>query len=200
MERRATWTREEAGLAVDALAVTARGAIERHFPSSAGYRTESTLLHGFVDGIRLSVTRGAFRAVVSAHYYVEDRGAGEGGGCSLRMIAAAEERAPRRRRSAGQQAAIGLAILGVVVVVIAALGASGLWGYFRLSLLLSFWIMMTPALAWLSAADPEPALGAPVWPSLPPSTDDLERWQRILAAMTAEREILSDPRALPFRR
>lgn len=198
MERRSGWTREEAGRAVDALATTAGRAIDRHFPSSAGYQTQSTHLRGFVDGVRLSVTRGTFRAIVSAHYYVDDRGAGDGPGCSLRMVAAAEQRLPRRRLRAAQRATIGLSALGLVIIVAAALDATGLWGYFRLSLLMSFWIMMTPALAWLSAADPE-APSAP-WPALPPGPDDLARWQEILAAMTEERQVLGDLRALPFRR
>lgn len=198
MERRNGWTREEAGRAVDALATTAGRAIDRHFPSSAGYRTESTHLRGFVDGVRLSVTRGSFRAIVSAHYYIDDRGAGEGRSCSLRMVAAAAERPARRRLGVAQRSALAISALGLLVIVIAALGATGLWGYFRLSLLMSFWIMMTPALAWLSATDPE---GAPSkWPALPAATDDLTRWREILAAMTDERQAVGDLRALPFRR
>lgn len=204
-ERRVSWTREEASHAVVALATSVERTCHRCFPPSAGYTTELTHLRGLVDGVRVSVRRGSFHAVVSTHYFLDERPNADG--WAIRMVAAARRRPPTMSASArfNRRLAIGLALSGVVAVLIAAFSASGLWGYFRLSLIMSFLIMMTPALAWLGAvnADTNPALPSP-WPALPPAGDedfdDFERWRQTLDEMDAEQALLGDPRGTPFRR
>ncbi|MCB9569956.1 MAG: hypothetical protein H6710_22510 [Myxococcales bacterium] len=199
-ERRVSWTREEACHAVDALATTAERVCQRHFPRSAGYETRLTHLRGLVAGARISVRRGSFHAVVSTHFFLDENPGADG--WAIRLVSSARNRPPtltpahRRRRNL----AIGLSIAAVVAVFVAACGASGLWGYFRLSLLMSFLIMMTPALAWLSAASSEANALAGGWPALGPASDDFERWRLALAEVRPDLVLLADPRALPFRR
>ncbi len=159
-----------------------------------------TNLRGLVDGVRVSVRRGSFHAMVSTHYFLDERA--EADGWAIRVVASARQRPEVKAESArvGQRLALGLTAAGLIIVLIAAFGASGLWGYFRLSLLMSFMIMMTPALAWLSSAKSETAVDAAAsWPALPPGDDDVARWQQTLAEMNAEEALFVARRALPFR-
>ncbi|HFE47299.1 MAG TPA: hypothetical protein ENJ18_17730 [Nannocystis exedens] len=201
-ERRVSWSREEANHAVLVLASNIERTCRRCFPSAAGYKTELTNLRGLVDGVRVRIRRGSFCAIVSTHYFLDERP--EADGWAIRMVTSAKQEPPSLPENVrfGRRLAIGMAITGVVTVLIAAFGASGLWGYFRLSLMMSFLIMMTPALAWLSSAKSEASgtLAAQPWPALPPATDDFARWQQTLAEMRAKEALFADHRALPFRR
>ena len=159
-----------------------------------------TNLRGLVDGVRVSVRRGSFHAVVSTHYFLDERA--EADGWAIRVVASAKQRPLAKPESArvGQRLALGLTVAGLIIVLIAAFGASGLWGYFRLSLLMSFMILMTPALAWLSNAKSEAMVDAAAsWPALPPGEDDFTRWQQTLAELNAEDALFVARRALPFR-
>lgn len=197
-ERRVTWTREEANHTVLALAKNVERTCRRCFPRAAGYETNLTNLRGLVDGVRVSVRRGSFQAVVSTHYFLDERA--EADGWAIRMVASARQRPQVKPEArAGQRLALGITVAGIVIVLIAAFGASGLWGYFRLSLLMSFLIMMTPALAWLSSDKSEAPGAATAWPALPPGDDDFTRWQQTLEEMNAEEALFVARRALPFR-
>lgn len=199
VERR-TWSREQAGEAALVVATTVEDACRRCFPRSAGYATSRARLAGMVDGVRLSIHRGTFHAVVSTQSFVERRARGEG--CAIRLVAAARDDrpAPAALARIGRPAALGLTLAALVALTAALLGADGLWGYFRLSLLMSFLIMMTPAIAWLGALQPEPAPPpeAP-WPALPPG-EDQERWAQLIARLDAPQALVASDRGLPFRR
>lgn len=188
------------------VATTIEDTCRRCFPRSAGYATSRARLAGMVDGVRLSIHRGTFHAVVSTQSFVEHRPLGEG--CAIRLVAAARDdrQGPAalpgldRFGRLGRPAALGLTLAAVVAIAAALLDADGLWGYFRLSLLMSFLIMMTPAIAWLGALQPEPAPPPEgPWPALPEG-EDQERWEQLVARLDDPQALVASDRGLPFRR
>jgi hypothetical protein len=180
-------------------------ACQRSFPRAAGYVISRAGLAGMIEGVRVSIRKGSFVAVVSAQAVLEaEEQAGRGRGCAIRLVAAARHDAGGSQwRAAARTTLIAAAATAVFVATAALLSSYGFWGYFRLALLMSFLIMMTPAVAWLTALRREAALTSAGqndladWPALLPA-EDLERWQALLGRV-------GDPAALlaeegdPFR-
>ena len=185
-------------MAVEALAGAVEAACARCFPRSAGYSTSRVRLVGLVDGVRVSIRKGAFVAVVSAQALVE--GSDRQERRAIRLVAAARHDPPAPALAPlARPAAIAAAVLALLALAAALATASGLWGYFRLSLLMSFLIMMTPAIAWLSAVHRDAAEAPGPWPALPPA-EDLDRWRALLARVDDPQALVAADRGHPFRR
>jgi class 3 adenylate cyclase len=154
--RRTTFTPDQAARLVTALGDATRDACAAHFPASEGYETRATQLHGMLEGVRVCVSKGEFSAVVSTQCYLEP--VPPSGRVAVRQVAAVRHHSPpgprARRASSRSPGPVLLLILGsaVAFALISALWVSGIGGYFRLSLWMSFMIMMAPAIAWLLGA------------------------------------------------
>lgn len=210
--RRTSWTPAQATVLVNALAEAARDACAAHFPASEGYHTSATHLHGMLEGVRVCVSKGEFSAVVSTQCYVEpDQDGPRSTAVALRQVAAVHH--------GGPQVIVGLRLLeiakpallivggsAVIFALITALAGAGLSGYFRLSLWMSFMIMMAPAVAWILGARTSmqmEALEATRSAFLHQASAFAEhqsRWRRLLRAMHDQQALVLEHRALPFRR
>ena len=212
--RRTSWTPAQATVLVNALADAAKDACAAHFPASEGYETRATQLHGMLEGVRVCVSKGEFSAVVSTQCYVESGGDGaHSKEVALRQVAALRptphhlDAVPQLRLFEVAKPAL-LLIVGsaLVFALITTLSASGLSGYFRLSLWMSFMIMMAPAVAWLlgsRAAIQMEALEATRSAFLHQArtlADHEWRWRRLLHAMHDQQALVLQHKALPFRR
>jgi len=208
--RRTSYTPAQATVLVHALADAARDACATHFPASEGYQTSATELHGMLEGVRVSVSKGEFSAVVSTQCYLEPIGPS----CrevALRQVAAVHQPPPPplpgiRVLEIARPALLLVVGSALVFALISTLSASGLGGYFRLSLWMSFMIMMAPAVAWLLGARASlqmDALAATRSAFLAQAHDIAEhesRWRRLLHAMQDQQALVLQQRALPFRR
>jgi len=200
--RRRSWGRGEAARV---LGGAVEEACQRCFPRAAGYVTSRAGLAGMIEGVRVSIRKGSFVAVVSAQAVLEaEEQALSGRGCAIRLVAAARHDAAARGRQAGVcTMLIAAATTAIIVATAAVLSSYGFWGYFRLALLMSFLIMMTPAVAWLTALRREAALTSAGqndlsdWPALPPA-EDLERWQALLGRVADPAALLAEE-GDPFR-
>lgn len=212
--RSASYTPAQAQVLVHALADVARDAAAAHFPASEGYQTSATELHGLVDGVRVCVSKGEFSAVVSTQCYLEPVSLPSGRSgreVALRQVAAVHRvpppELPGLRLLEIARPAL-LLILGsaLVFALISTLTASGLGGYFRLTLWMSFMIMMAPAVAWLLGARASlqmEALEATRTAFLHQAHTIAEhesRWRRLLHVMHDRQALVLQHRALPFRR
>lgn len=211
--RQAAWTRPQANQLVHALADTVQDACRAHFPPSEGFRTSTTQLAGMVDGVRVSVSRGEFSAVVSTQCYVEPEPSGTGrkGQVAVRLVAALRPTAPPpiavvRLVEIAKPIALLLGVSAVVFALISALAVPGIGGYFRLSLWMSFMLMMAPAVAWLAGARTSMQLEAieqtqSAWASHAAALADVQsRWERLVHVMSDQQTMISQHKALPFRR
>jgi hypothetical protein len=212
--RRTSWTPAQATVLVNALAEAARDACATHFPASEGYETQATQLHGMLEGVRVCVSKGEFSAVVSTQCYVET--GADGPQCkevALRQVAALRPAAHHleavpsvRLMEIAKPALLLIGGSALVFALITTLSASGLSGYFRLSLWMSFMIMMAPAVAWLlgsRAAIQMEALEATRSAFLHQArtlADHESRWRRLLHAMHDQQALVLQHKALPFRR
>ena len=206
--RRTTFTPDQAAKLVTALGDATRDACAAAFPASEGYETRATHLHGMLEGVRVCVSKGEFSAVVSTQCYVEpdtDRRV------AVRCVAAVRRQSPpdvEVVRLLEVARPVLLVILGsaVAFALISALWVSGIGGYFRLSLWMSFMIMMAPAIAWLLGARAnmqQGAIEAARVAFLSQARADAEhesRWRRLLGVMQDQQTLVTQPRALPFRR
>lgn len=210
--RRTSWTPAQASHLVTALADAVEDACAAHFPASEGYETRATQLHGMLEGVRVCVSKGEFSAVVSTQCYLEPCG----GVRPSREVAVRLVAAVRR----GEQEVLGmvrvleivkpvlLMVLGsaAVFAVISTLWVSGIGGYFRLALWMSFMIMMAPAVAWMLGARTSMQLEAIeatrcAFLNRARNREDHEsRWRRLLSAMHDQQALVLQHRALPFRR
>lgn len=208
--RRTTFTPDQAARLVSALGDATRDACAAHFPASEGYETRATQLHGMLEGVRVCVSKGEFSAVVSTQCYVEP-GVPAEQRVAVRQVAAVRHHAPpdiELARLLDVARPVLLVILGsaVAFAVISALWVSGIGGYFRLSLWMSFMIMMAPAIAWLLGARAnlqQGALEATRVAFLTQARAEAEheaRWRRLLDVMHGQQALVTQPRALPFRR
>ncbi len=207
--RRTSYTPAQAHVLVHALADVARDAAAAHFPASEGYQTSATVLHGMLDGVRVCVSKGEFSAVVSTQCYLEPV-SGSSREVALRQVAAVH-RLPAPQLPGARLVEIAkpalLLIVGsaLVFALISTLTASGLGGYFRLTLWMSFMIMMAPAVAWLLGArasfqlDAIEATRSAILDQVHNAAEHESRWRRLLHAMH-DRQALVLQRALPFRR
>lgn len=212
--RRTSWTPAQATVLVNALAEAAKDACAAHFPASEGYETRATQLHGMLEGVRVCVSKGEFSAVVSTQCYVETgTGAPQGKEMALRQVAALRPMTPRldmvpqvKLLEIAKPALLLLGGSALVFALITTLSASGLSGYFRLSLWMSFMIMMAPAVAWLlgsRAAIQMEAIEATRSAFLHEAralADHESRWRRLLHAMHDQQALVLQHKALPFRR
>ncbi len=217
--RSARWTSEQATQARAALATCVERLIRQHFPASAGYKTSKTSLSGMLDGTRVSVARGEFRAVVSTQHFTEPVPMSPDAPRrhAIRLIGSIRSTARRvddspehsQQRAAAMITALALA----TAVLFYAAWAPGFWGVARVTLLLGFVIMMTPAIAWLlnpaafTAEMLEPALRAlPVgereheFSHTRAGEDHLARWREFREACNADDMIVESMNTLPFRR
>lgn len=211
--RQAAWTRSQAKQLVHALAHTVHDACRAQFPPSEGFKTETTRLAGMVDGVRVSVSSGEFSAVVSTQCYVEPEvpGTGRKGQVAVRLVAALRPAAPPplamvRLLEVAKPIAALLCLSAVVFALISALAVPGIGGYFRLSLWMSFMLMMAPAVAWLAGARTSMQLEAleqtqSAWASHAAALADAQsRWERLVHVMNDQQTLISQHKALPFRR
>ncbi len=210
--RRTQWTPAQAEVVVHALADAARDACAAHFPASEGYETRATELHGMVEGVRVCVSKGEFSAVVSTQCYLEPGAAGpQTREVALRQVAALRQSGPSIVPSFRflEVARPALVVLGgsvLLFALISALTPSSLSGYFRLSLWMSFMIMMAPAVAWMLGARSTTqmeALDAARCAFIHDAralADHESRWRRLLRTMHDQQALVMQQRALPFRR
>lgn len=213
--RRTSWTPAQAHVLVNALADAARDACAAHFPASEGYETRATQLHGMLEGVRVCVSKGEFSAVVSTQCYLEDGADGpQRREVALRQVAALRERSRQidavvptiKLMEIARPALLLIVGSALIFALITTLSASGLSGYFRLSLWMSFMIMMAPAIAWLlgsRTAIQLEALEATRSAFLHRAralADHESRWRRLLDAMHTQQALVVQHKALPFRR
>ena len=208
--RRTSYTPAQAHVLVHALADVARDAAAAHFPASEGYRTSATELRGMPDGVRVCVSKGEFSAVVSTQCYLEPA-AGSGREVALRQVAAVHRVPPPvlpgvRLLEIARPALLLIVGSALVFAVISTLATAGLGGYFRLTLWMSFMIMMAPAVAWLLGARASLQLEAieatrSAYVHQAHSIAEHEsRWRRLLHVMHDRQALVLQQRALPFRR
>lgn len=208
--RRTSYTPAQAHVLVHALADVARDAAAAHFPASEGYQTSATELHGMLDGVRVCVSKGEFSAVVSTQCYLEPA-AGSGREVALRQVAAVHRVPPPvlpgvRLLEIARPALLLIVGSALVFAVISTLATTGLGGYFRLTLWMSFMIMMAPAVAWLLGARASLQLEAieatrSAYVHQAHSIAEHEsRWRRLLHVMHDRQALVLQQRALPFRR
>ena len=210
--RRTTWTPAQASHLVNALADAVEDACAAHFPASEGYETRATHLHGMVEGVRVCVSKGEFSAVVSTQCYVEPTGDPRPSeAVAVRLVAAVRHGDPPEVamvRMFEIAKPVLLLVLGsaAAFALISTLWAPGIGGYFRLSLWMSFMIMMAPAVAWLLGARTSMQLEAieatrSAFLSQAQALADHEsRWRRLLHAMHDQQALVLQHKALPFRR
>ena len=208
--RRTSYTPAQAHVLVHALADVARDAAAAHFPASEGYHTSATVLHGMLDGVRVSVTKGEFSAVVSTQCYLEPA-SDSGREVALRQVAAVHRLPPPpvpgvRLFEIARPALLLIVGSALVFALISTLTASGLSGYFRLTLWMSFMIMMAPAVAWLLGTrasfqlDALEATRSAILHQIHSTAEHESRWRRLLHAMHDRQALVLQHRALPFRR
>ena len=208
--RRTSYTPAQAHVLVHALAEVARDAAAAHFPASEGYQTSATELHGMLDGVRVCVSKGEFSAVVSTQCYLEPA-AGSGREVALRQVAAVHRVPPPvlpgvRLLEIARPALLLIVGSALVFAVISTLATAGLGGYFRLTLWMSFMIMMAPAVAWLLGARASLQLEAleatrsAFLDQVHRIAEHESRWRRLLLAMHDRQALVLQRRALPFRR
>jgi hypothetical protein len=209
--RRPAWTVRQAGELVRSVAGNLEGACRALFPPSEGFRTEATELTGLVEGVRLSVSRGEFSAVVSTQCYAEQvpQGTYPSSHVSVRLVAARRQITPppptvlQLMEVAGPVALL-LAVSALLFALICAVAVPGVGGYFRLSLWMSFMLMMAPAVAWLAGArtsmqlEAVEALRAAGTSQALADADD--RWRRLLDVVHEQQAVVAHYKALPFRR
>lgn len=207
---RTTFTPAQATRLVNAVGDAVEDACAAEFPASEGYETRATHLHGMLEGVRVCVSKGEeFSAVVSTQCYVEP-GPHERQ-VAVRLVAALRHGDPPDVAIAGLLEVarpVMLVVMGSALcfAVISALWDSGIGGYFRLSLWMSFMIMMAPAIAWLlgtRAAVQLEALEATRSAFLTQAralAEHESRWRRVLHVMHDQQALLTQARALPFRR
>ena len=210
--RRTSWTPAEAVEVVHALAEAARGACATHFPASEGYQTSATHLHGLVEGVRVSVSKGEFSAVVSTQCYVEpEPDAPRCTAVALRQVAAVHHGEPQvlvslRLLEIARPALLVVLGSALIFALITTVAGAGLSGYFRLSLWMSFMIMMAPAVAWMLGArasmqmEAIEATRSTYLLQLDRLAEHESRWRRLLHAMHDQQALVLARRALPFRR
>jgi hypothetical protein len=211
--RQNAWTVAQANELVHSVASTVENACQAQFPPSEGFRTRRAELAGLVEGVRVCVTRGEFSAVVSTQCYLEHvpHGTGSRGQVAVRLVAALRPSAPPpiavvRLMEIAKPVAALLAVSAIVFAVISALAVPGIGGYFRLSLWMSFMLMMAPAVAWLAGARTSMQLEAleatqASWASHAAALDDISaRWQRLLDVAHDQQAVVARHKALPFRR
>ncbi|MCA9718512.1 MAG: hypothetical protein H6713_29990 [Myxococcales bacterium] len=214
--RRSTrWTSEQATQARAALAASVERVIQLHFPASAGYTTSKTALSGMLDGTRLSVARGEFRAVVSTQHFTEPVPMAPNAPRrhAIRLVGSIREPAGGERADElTQQRA--LAMLAAFTLLTALLfyltWVPGFWGTARATLMFGFVIMMTPAIAWLlNPAAFSGELQGSALRALPVAErdpvarageDHRTRWREFREAVNAEDVVILSLNALPFRR
>ncbi len=208
--RRTSYTPAQAHVLVHALADVARDAAAAHFPASEGYQTSATELHGMLDGVRVCVSKGEFSAVVSTQCYLEPA-AGSGREVAVRQVAAVHRVPPPvlpgvRLLEIARPALLLIVGSALVFALISTLATAGLGGYFRLTLWMSFMIMMAPAVAWLLGARASlqmEALEATRSAFIHQAHNIAEhesRWRRLLHVMHDRQALVLQQRALPFRR
>lgn len=211
--RRSAWTVSQASELVHNVADAVRDACAAHFPPSEGFRTETTALAGLVEGVRLKVSRGEFSAVVSAQCYREAvaQETGPSRQVAVRLVAALRPADPPpiavvRLMEVARPVALLLTLSALVFALISALAAPGIGGYFRLSLWMSFMLMMSPAVAWLAGARTTGHLEAleanrTAWASHAAALADVQdRWRRLLDVVHEQQVVVTQYKALPFRR
>ena len=211
--RRPAWTVRQAGELVRGVADTVTDACQRLFPPSEGFRTETTELAGLVEGVRVCVSRGEFSAVISAQCYAEQMSLET---CynrqvAVRMVAARRRAGPRpiamvRLVEIAGPVALLLGVSALMFALICAAAVPGVSGYFRLSLWMSFMLMMAPAVAWLAGARTAMQLEALEADRSSRATDNAAladanaRWQRLLEVVDEQQAVVARYKALPFRR
>lgn len=209
--RRTQYTPAQAAVVVHALADAALDAAATHFPASEGYETRATELHGMVEGVRVCVSKGEFSAVVSTQCYLEPTPESpQTRAVALRQVAALRQAAPTVPTMPMLEVIRpALVIVGgsvLLFALISALAGPGLGGYFRLSLWMSFMIMMAPAVAWLLGARSTMQLEAldaarsAFVHQAHMLADHESRWRRLLHTMHDRQALVLELRALPFRR
>jgi len=208
---RTQYTPAQAAVVVHALAEAALDAAATHFPASEGYETRATELHGMVEGVRVCVSKGEFSAVVSTQCYLEPTPESpQTRAVALRQVAALRQAAPTvPTMPVLELIRPALVIVGgsvLLFALISALTGPGLGGYFRLSLWMSFMIMMAPAVAWLLGArssmqmEALDAARSAFVHQARALADHESRWRRLLHTMHDRQALVLAHRALPFRR
>ena len=209
--RRTQYTPAQAAVVVHALADAALDAAAAHFPASEGYETRATELHGMVEGVRVCVSKGEFSAVVSTQCYLEPAPADpQTRAVALRQVAALRQAEPTVPTLPFFEVIRPMLVIvgGSVLLfaLISVLTGPGLSGYFRLSLWMSFMIMMAPAVAWLLGArstmqmEALDAARSAFVHQAHALADHESRWRRLLHTMHDRQALVLDLRALPFRR
>ncbi|MCA9689069.1 MAG: hypothetical protein R3A51_18220 [Nannocystaceae bacterium] len=198
------WSERQAAQALAALASSVERVVARSFPPEAGYEARRTVLSGMLDGVRIQVSRGEFRAIVSAQHLAErDRHA-------LRLVGTihgpdAREAGDLLSLARRHPWALAAAVIAAVAALLFVAWVPGFWGYCRVAMLMGFSIMMSPAVAWIVNARPPEALEAAAgrpWPALPPAEvhEHLHRWRRCLAELLEQELVLNSQTGQPFRR
>jgi hypothetical protein len=181
------------------LSQVVRDACTTQFPEEAGYNVVQRRLWGALEGSTTEVRRGSFRAQVGVQRF--SRTGDPDGGSEFRVVAAARHHVDealvhvRARRDgvwlvvAGAAGTTGLGVVGLVFA-----GLLSTWGQLMLMLpLLMIW-RMTMALRIaddLRKGAHRAALETTTRLS-PGACDDLERWQRVLDSVAAQRDAVAE--------
>lgn len=186
------------------LVTRCRDLVAHQYPEEQGYDVGQTALSGPVDGERISVSRGAFRASISLQRFERRQvGSREGRPLEVRLVAYRSDDEARARPPDHTLARWGLAAvaLGTVGLGALALGSAGL---------ISPWLqamLLIPALvAWRTCATIGIARSmrrqarlssAPPQLVAPEVQEDRRRWSELLPALGAERELIGERLGLP---
>jgi hypothetical protein len=202
--------RDEPGTrAFDELVELVPELLAQHFPPSCGYEAYGTRLHGPIDGVRWTVTRGSFHGELGVQRYgrigrsSRSPAAPDAGPCAtLRLVASAglsEASDPEllERRVVGWATAgwgMGSVVLGVLLASLHGLGP--LWA--EALLLVSVVVAWRAGVAGLvrRALPPNPEPRA-LTAAAAPLADGLRRWRELLPTLRAQHELLQRVAGLP---
>lgn len=211
--RHVTWSKEHAVQALDALTLTVEQVCMIHFPASAGYQTSCATFSGGVEGRRVVIVGDEFEALVSAQCFDVSTSSADTQR-EVRVVAVVRRTAAERAPTSWLTLMIerpGWTVLlcsGLFFALMFQLWVPGIEGYYRLSLMMSFLIMMAPAIAWIIGAraglrlEALETAGPSVWASLPPAWEPEQhsRWQALARCVHDQQRVVDTRRSLPFRR
>ncbi len=209
-----TWPKEHAVQALDALATTVEQVCRIHFPASAGYKVRRATLSGLVEGRRVVIVGDDIEALVSAQCFDVSTTDSEAPRRDVRVVAVVrrtntvEAPTPWLTRMAERPGWTAVLGTGLFFALLGQLWVPGIEGYYRLSLMMSFLVMMAPAIAWMMGArvamrhEALEAAGASGWASLPPALQPQHhsRWRALKRCVHDQQRVVDSRRSLPFRR
>ncbi len=212
--RQVTWSKEHAVQALDALSQTVEQVCRVHFPHAAGYRIQRASISGLIEGRRVVIVGDEIEALVSAQCFDVSTTDTVETQREVRLVAVVRRTTPEPTPTPWLTLMAerpGWTLFLGTVLFFALLGqlwVPGIEGYFRLSMMMSFLVMMAPAVAWMMGARvgmlPEAleTAGTSGWASLPPALQPQHhsRWRALKRCVHDQQRVVDSRRSLPFRR